>query len=399
MTLSIKSSVTPFLEGHSQPTTKIGQTALRILGSVGYLHGALQRLRAEMYRRDIFKSYRPPCPVISVGNISAGGTGKTPMVLWLAQQLLAMQHPRYGETGPLAIVSRGYGVPSCPSGTRPSGQYGTRQAGVTIVADPNGLRLASPQAADEAVLLAQNLPGVVVLTGPDRVVLIRFAVEQYGAKCILMDDGFQHMRVQRDLDLVLVDAQHPFGNGYLLPGGILREQPAALQRCDAIIITRASDAATMQKTKALLHKTAPGKPILHADHQPKALIGLGTNQQLALSSLKQIPVLAFCGIARPDSFARLLATINTNSRGLHIFPDHSPFSRQDLAMLIDKARAVQAQALVCTEKDAVKIAKEWLTSELGEMPLFYLCMELVFPENPTWITNQLAFLAAKLPHA
>lgn len=365
---------------------------MSVLGSVGHLYGALQRLRAEMYRRDILKVYHAPCPIISVGNLSAGGTGKTPLVLWLAKQLLSHHPQQHKNSGPLTIVSRGYGASSPKSGANPPG--------VTIVADSTGLRLTPPQAADEAVLLARNLPGVIILTGPDRARLIRFAIEQYKTRCILMDDGFQHLRVQRDLDLVLVDAQHPFGNGSLLPGGILREYPSALKRCDAMLITRAGDAAMVKRTKALLNQTVPGKPVLYADHQPKAWVRLGSKQQSHhLSILTQTKVLAFCGIARPNSFASLLATIKTHPTNLHIFPDHFGYTKKDLEALIRQARAVDAQALVCTEKDAVKISQAWLTADSGEIPLFFLRMELVFLENPTWLHKQLDLMMVNPPRA
>ena len=377
--------LTPLLEGRTAPTTRAGQAAINLLGSFGHLYGAIQYLRTEMYRRNLLSSYRPPCQVISVGNLSAGGTGKTPMVLWLARQL--SQRLRRKEGG-VAIVSRGYGTAQTPFSTTPKG--------ITIVATPEGIHLTPPQAADEAALLAYNLPGVVVLTGADRADLIHFAIEQYGSELILMDDGFQHLRVKRDLDLVLVDAQHPFGNGYLLPGGILREQPSALQRCDALLITRAHDRIATEKTKALLQQTVPGKPILCADHRPQAWMRLDTTQPIALSMLENRPVLAFCGIARPDSFAKLLGNTKIQTAGLHIFPDHFPFTKHTLENLIQKARSVQAQALVCTEKDAVKISKAWLTTDLGTFPLFFLRMELVFLEDATWIKNRMDCIANQL---
>lgn len=385
----------PFLEGEAHPTTRLGRILLQLLGSTGQVYGAAQRLRTDLYRRGLLASYRAPCPVISVGNLTAGGTGKTPTVLWLARQFLARHanhHTPEGRRptppGSLAIVSRGYGTTARRHATNPAGDS-PRQQHVTLVADPDGVRLDPPDAADEATLLARNLPGVVVLTGPDRARLIRFAVEQYDTRLIMMDDGFQHLRVQRDLDLVLVDAKRPLGNGAMLPGGVLREPPSALTRCDAMLITRADDPVATQNTQALLAQLAPGKPIFCAQHQPQAWVRLGSEQPHDLSTLAHTPVLAFCGIARPNSFVHLLETLNTQTTGFHAFPDHFAFSEQEMNHLIQKARATHAKALVCTEKDAVKISPSWLAARQDGLPLFFLRMDLVFSEEPTWIYEQL----------
>lgn len=367
-------SLTPYLEGRQEPTTATARTALKLLGGVGHLYGLVMRLRAEFYRRHLFSSYRAPCPVISVGNLSAGGTGKTPMVLWLAQQLRS-RHKR------LAIVSRGYGTPAIRQPDQPPG--------ITLVADANGTRLTPPDAADEAALLAANLPGVTILTGADRARLIRFAVEVQGAECIVMDDGFQHLRVERDLDLVLLDARQPFGNGFLLPGGILRESPQALHRCDAIILTRCDSELLFEQAKTLLTSLLPGKPIFRADHQPAAWLRLGTTEPLPLAMLAERPVLAFCGIARPDSFVELLKKSQTPIAELRTFPDHFQYTPAVWADLVRQARASQAEAIVCTEKDAVKIHPAWVSPEL---PLFFLRMTLQFSEEPLWIYQQMEAL-------
>ncbi|MBF0161144.1 MAG: tetraacyldisaccharide 4'-kinase, partial [Magnetococcales bacterium] len=340
-------------------------------------YGALLHLRAELYRRHGLASYRAPCPVISVGNLSAGGTGKTPMVLWLAQRLR-------GWPQRLAIVSRGYGAAARPVADGPRG--------VTVVADPDGIRLASPQAGDEPLLLARNLPGVTVLTGANRARLIEYAVTRYGAGIILMDDGFQHLRVQRDLDLLLMDARHPLGNGHVLPGGILREWPRAVQRADAILLTRCPTEALFEQAREILAPWVCDKPLLRADHQGVACLRLGDEQPLPLATLAQQPVLAFCGIARPDSFARSLAAISVSSRAFLAFPDHFAFTRASITRLIQQARACQAEALLCTEKDAVKVQPEWLEEGTSAFPLYYLRMRMHFATEPLWLNQRLRLL-------
>lgn len=356
----------PLLEGHLQPKTIFDRIRLKLLGKIGTLYGLIQCIRVYLYQKQLIKSYQPPCRVISVGNLSAGGTGKTPMVLWLARELLKRQKK-------IAIVSRGYGV-HC---SQP----------ITIVADEQGIRLTPPQAADEATLLAQNLHGVPVLTGPKRSDLIHYAHQHYQSEIVLMDDGFQHLHVKRDLDLLLLDAQHPFGNGQVLPGGILREFPKSLHRSHAIILTRAHSVMATQTAKKHIQKIAPNLPILRADHQPGSWIELKTQKKILPIPLETIPVLAFCGIARPDSFFKCVDNSNLSILGHQQFPDHFPFSQKELANLTQKARTLNAQALICTEKDAVKIQPDWL-----ELPLYFLSIDFLFLEKPTWLTEQLDLL-------
>ena len=357
----------PFLDGRQTPNSLAGRAALGALGGLGRLYGGIQALRAWGYRHGLPPTFRPPCPVISVGNLTAGGTGKTPMVRWLAQQLRAMgKNP--------AIVSRGYGQEA--------------RGAVTVVADRSGLLLSPPLAADEAVLLARNLPGVPVLTGKKRIHPIRHAIERLGADIILLDDGFQHLQVARDLNLLLMDCRHPLGNGRLLPGGILRESPAALARCDAIVLTRARQPQWRHAARQLLAGLAPDKPLLFADHQPAGWHPLGgPSTPLPEPFPGPAPVFACAGIARPDAFRETLAALGVNLVGFHPFPDHHPFSAAAMARLNAMARQAGAAFLLCTEKDAVKMDAATL-----EMPTFFLGLELVFLENPGWLWEKMGLL-------
>ncbi|MEO5339014.1 MAG: tetraacyldisaccharide 4'-kinase [Magnetococcus sp. MYC-9] len=368
--------LTELLEGRRLPDNRAVQAGLTLLGGIGRLYGGIMGLRAELYHRRILPSYRAPCPVISVGNLSAGGTGKTPMVLWLARQLAPWQ-------AGLAIVSRGYGASAPPDDEHP---------GITQVADANGPRLGPAEAGDEALLLAHNLPGVTILTGADRARLIRHAVDCCGSRLILMDDGFQHLRVQRDLNVLLMDARQPLGNGALLPGGILRESPQAMRRADVIILTRCESPELFAQARQRLTPHAPQTPFLHAEHRPTAWLRLGETAPLPLSALQRVPVLAFCGIARPDSFAQTLARLQVHTTGLVTLTDHAAFGRPVMARLIRQARARQAQAMVCTEKDAVKILPVWLEAEPPHLPLYVLRMAIHFPEPPLWLQQRLASL-------
>jgi tetraacyldisaccharide 4'-kinase len=376
--------MTPLIEllnGRRQADSLTVRLAMQLLAGVGELYGLLMQQRAYCYHRQWLASYRAPCPVISVGNLSAGGTGKTPMVLWLAQQLRPSGLP-------LAIVSRGYGTP-------PARQAGL-PPGITLVADQHAIRLHPPQAADEAAFLAQRLPQVAILTGSRRDRLIAYACQQLGSRLILMDDAFQHLQVRRDLDLLLLDGQHPFGNGAILPGGILREAPHALRRADALILTRCPDETTYRQAREKLLPFAADKPILWSEHRPVSWQPLGAPAAEPLDRLQGMPVLAFCGIARPESFAHLLQGVGCKTLAVRPFADHFPFTRESILALNAQARRMHAQALVCTEKDAVKLDPAWLAAHADALPLYALRMALHWPQEPHWLMQRLASLRAQI---
>ncbi|MBF0627884.1 MAG: tetraacyldisaccharide 4'-kinase [Magnetococcales bacterium] len=353
----------PWLDGSRAADTPAMKLLLALLGGVGAALGGLQWLKAKRHELGICRAYRAPCPVISVGNLTVGGTGKTPMVLWIARRLQAAGHR-------VAVVSRGYRQES--------------RARVTVVADPDGVRLAPPEAADEAVLIARSLPGVTVLTGADRPALIRHAVEALQCDRIVMDDGFHRLDVARDLDLVLVDARRPFGNGRLLPGGILREFPAALSRCDALILTRADDPISTGKSLERLGRLFPGQPLLTAIHAPTAWIPIHPpGPPLPLDALRGQAAYAFCGLAAPEGFQRTLAALPLALTGFHPFPDHHPFTSAELERLQKEAQKGGADCLVCTEKDAVKVHAS------PAIPLFALRVEMQVEQGRGWLEREM----------
>ncbi|MBF0127517.1 MAG: tetraacyldisaccharide 4'-kinase [Magnetococcales bacterium] len=348
----------PWLDGRRAPASWPARGALGLLGGIGTLYGALQWTRPFFIRPG-----RAPCPVISVGNLTTGGTGKTPMVLWLAR--LLQQRGRR-----VAIVSRGY-------------RQRSREP-VTVVADPDGQRLHPPMAADEACLLARALPGVTLLTGKHRPLLIRHAVERFQCDLVLMDDGFQRLDVDKDLDLVLLDARRPFGNGRLLPGGLLREFPSALRRCDAIVLTRADDPTATDDTLRYLQKNFPDKPVMTATHRPTAWIPLHEPvTPLPLDALTG-PLLPFCALAAPDGFLQTLRTLDIPLCPLRPFPDHHFFTPAEIRQLLDEARRHGAEALVCTEKDAVKLHPHQIP-----FPLHALRVEMTFTVQPIWLKERI----------
>ncbi|MEO5346098.1 MAG: tetraacyldisaccharide 4'-kinase [Magnetococcus sp. YQC-9] len=354
----------PWLRGERQPESWALRGLLLFLGALGEVLAHYQQWRVGRYQSGTLQPYRASCPVISVGNLTVGGTGKTPMTLWIARYL---QNQGYR----VAVISRGYR------------QHST--ARVTLVADHDRVHLSTPEAADEALLLARALPGVAVLTGPDRPVLIRHAIERLGSDRIILDDGFHRLDVARDLDLVLLDARRPFGNGQLLPGGILRESPQALARCHALILTRAEDPDATRATRALLQSRFPDKPILMATHHPTAwmLCSSGGDQPLPLDGLTG-PVLAFCGLAVPEGFRRTLEALPLRVVDFYPFVDHHAFTSDELNQLIERAHRSGAKALVCTEKDAVKL-DGWSPA----LPVYALRVEMRFLEGGAWLRERL----------
>jgi len=319
------------------------------------LYAGLMRCRASAYRRGWLAADLLPVPVISVGNLTMGGTGKTPLVMAVARILLdAGRHP--------AVVSRGYG--------------GAAKGQVNLVGDGQRLLLDAALAGDEPRLLAESLPDVVVATGIKRSAVARFVIDDLGIDAIVLDDGFQHLGVRRDLDLVLFKGPEFLGNGRVFPGGDLREPLSALARAQAFVLTGSDPAARDGEDdfRRWLEKNFPGRPIFTAPYMAGALQpgnGSAAEQPDAGAGL-----LAFCGLARPESFRRLLLGLGYKLTGFRAFPDHHPYSASDLMALGRELEKSGATALVTTVKDLVKLRRldcPW--------PLYVLPVELKLPES------------------
>ncbi|MCP3982636.1 MAG: tetraacyldisaccharide 4'-kinase [bacterium] len=266
-------------------------------------------------------------PVVSVGNLTVGGTGKTPVVAWIAERLQ--------ERGRVpAVVSRGYG--------------GRAGAGPLVVSDGSGPSVAAEECGDEPFLLARSLPGARVVVGSDRV---RGAAEalRLGADVVILDDGFQHRRLRRDLDLVLVDANAPFGNGRLLPAGLLREPPSSLSRADVILATRSEADRPLDALAAEVRKHNPTAPLLRAGHR-----GVGFFDAKGAAAERPARAVAFCGIGNPDAFRGDLERAGVALAGFHAFRDHHSFSTEEIARLLREAQN-EGAPLVTTEKDRARM--------------------------------------------
>jgi tetraacyldisaccharide 4'-kinase len=322
----------------------------------GLLDGAatgyrgMLRAREWLYARGVLRRRSLPCPVVSVGNLTVGGSGKTPAVMLAVRTLQARGHRP-------AIASRG---------------YGRRSRGVRVVADPDGVRLEPEEAGDEPFLLARRLPGVPVVVGARRYEAGRVAVERFGSTAVVLDEGFQHRTVYKDLEIVMARARRPWGNGRLLPGGPLREPLAALARADLVVVSGARGPDEVTDVAADVARHAPGVPVVGAAYAPVACWDGASMRTVTLAELRGTRPLAFAGIAAPAAFRATLESAGVAPADLVEFPDHHWYGADDLARLDRRADAVGAATLVTTEKDWVRLRQ--LPSR---RPLCVLAVDLV----------------------
>jgi tetraacyldisaccharide 4'-kinase len=313
------------------------------------------RIRNHAYSSGIRTVHRVDVPVISVGNLTLGGTGKTPFVEWIVRRILA-QGKKVG------IVSRGYGAHAGPN--------------------------------DEARELAWKLPGVPHVQDPDRVAAARRAILEHGCQLLVLDDAFQHRRIARDLDIVLLDALEPFGFEHVFPRGTLREPVRGLARADVVALSRA-DLLTPGERAAIRGRVAKLSPIalwIEVVHAPLELVAADRNigQACGMTPADDTPelrqpldllrgkrVLAFCGLGNPAGFRHTLAVCGYEVVAFHEFPDHHAYSKTDLNLLAEAARESSVDALICTQKDLVKIG----VNHLGDRPLWAVRVGIDFLEG------------------
>ncbi|HEY8368318.1 MAG TPA: tetraacyldisaccharide 4'-kinase [Thermodesulfobacteriota bacterium] len=311
------------------------------LGAAAALYGAAVRLRGLAYDLGLLPAHRLPAAVASVGNLAVGGAGKTPTTLYLARLLV-------GQGRRPAILSRGYG-----------GRHarGAGRRGVPLVVGDGGpTPLAGvEEAGDEPVLLARR-SGVPVVVCPDRVSAGRLAIERFGADTLVLDDGFQHRRLARDLDLVLVDARTGLATGRLLPAGPLREPPAALARAHVILLTKVPKSGNRDGLLRQIRALAPRAAVFESRYRPTAIGPLGGPAAPlgeASGVLAGRRVVALSGLADPSSFHELLAELGAVEVRPLAFPDHHAYGPADYRRIAEAASA--ADVVVTTEKDAVKL--------------------------------------------
>ena len=339
-------------------------TPLRfLLIPLSWLYRTCVQLRHILYTGGLFKTRALPCRVISVGNIAVGGTGKTPTVIAIAKHLQS-------EGKRVAVLLRGY----------------RRQARekVTIVSDGEKMCASAVESGDEAYMLARQLSGIPIIVGKCRYSAGQVACERFGVDILLLDDGFQHRQLRRDVDILTVPAEAPFGNPErLLPAGTLREPPAALRRADLILLTHAEPACLSAQAKKVVHRFAPNVPILTSVHRPTHLYPLipttDGKQVPHIRGLKGKRVLAVCGIGNPDAFVATLRRCAVADVTLLAFADHHAYTAADGQRIHETFQSGSTDLVVTTEKDQQKLG---LCIEAAwNMPIVVLAVALVITEG------------------
>ncbi len=305
-------------------------------------------LRNFFYDISIFKKTKVDAAVVSIGNITTGGTGKTPLVAWLCNYFAE-------KNIKTAVLTRGY-------------------------------KLKSSDLADEPVILAKNCPDTEIIIDTDRAQGAKKAIAEYNAKLLIMDDGFQHRKLARDVDIVAVDATEPFGMGKLLPAGFLREPLGSLKRADAVVITRINQTQpeNIENIKETILKIKPDMVFASAVHKP-ICAGLIKDKRIALDELKGKRIYAFCGIGNPDAFFQTLSELALNIVGKRVYNDHHRYAQSDIMDIFSDSRAEKAELIITTQKDWIKTAL--LNMEKIDLPVAWLAVELEFIQGRQEIIN------------
>jgi tetraacyldisaccharide 4'-kinase len=303
-----------------------------VLPPLSLLYGAVTRTRLSLYRRGTFQSTKLDRPVISIGNITTGGTGKTPLVEYVAK-MIASQGKR------VCILTRGYGRKD------PHVQV--------IVSDGYGVLASPSEAGDEPYLLATKLAGkAAVISSADRIAAAQEAIKDFGTEVFVLDDGFQHLRLARDLNIVCIDATNPWGGGRLLPYGRLRESLEGMSRADCVVLTRCDQVESVDGLRDEVVRLIGGRPIFESRMRPVRVVSLKNGPEMIAVPGR---VGAFCAVGNPSSFFESLRQLGYELGLERAFADHHAYSQSDVDELNQLAKQTGAMALVTTAKDAVKL--------------------------------------------
>lgn len=306
----------------------------------------LYKTRLLFYKFNFIKTKKLSVPVISVGNITCGGTGKTPVVIELAKNFLK-------EGYKVAILSRGYK-------RKPINSSNT---GVLLVSDGQDILTNYSISGDEPYLIAKKVPKAIVVVGKDRVRTGKAAIK-LGADILILDDGYQHIRLNRDENILLLDAYHPFDNGHLLPLGKLRELPDSINRATSIIISNANKSQFDKIEKIKNDVTSiTSKQVIYMKYKIKELNALNIKKIINIEELNNMPVIAFCGIGNSKSFLDNLKENNLDIKEFLDFEDHHDYSYDDIKHISEVAKKNNIENIITTEKDAIKVEDLCLTEE------------------------------------
>ena len=353
---------------HGQETHGIFLTIIiAILYVFSFIYGHLVNVKLAGYKVGVFKRKKLGCYVISLGNITVGGTGKTPTAQRLARDIRDMGYR-------VVILNRGYRA--------------KWKGDVGIVSDGKTLQMDAAQAGDEAFMLAKHLPNVPVLIGPERAVTGQYAIDHFGAEVAILDDGYQHWQLERDMDIVLIDAVNVFGNNYMLPRGTLREPISHMERADVCLLTKVDQAApgSNRYIRDTIEKYNDHALIVESIHQPRCFIELADWYEdmaapgIDISEMKGRRVMAVSAIGNPASFEQTLSDIGAVIIESLRFPDHHDYTPEEMADVVDQALRQGAEAIVITEKDAVKVPdvpREIMKAE-SPVPIYVVSVEVTF---------------------
>ncbi len=326
------------------------------------VYGALGRAKRVAYEKGVLEAKHLPARVVAIGNLTAGGTGKTPMTLFAARWYRA-------QGAKVAIVSRGYG--------------GSLSSQGAVVSDGDAIFLSPFEAGDEPVMMAEQLPGVPVVIGSDRYAAGLEACDRFRPDVVLLDDAYQHIRLARDLNILLADGARPFGNGHVLPRGPLREPLSAFSWADAVVLTRAGAGDVTRFLSHLpgpLRTKAASLPVIASTHRVSLSDGAGnplTPQALG-------PAFLFSGIAKNHAFEEGARSLGVTVVGGHFFEDHHSYTEAEIVALEAEARASGASVLLTTDKDRVKVRT------LASLPLCTVSVSIEFNDDLPAITTLLA---------
>ncbi len=316
---------------------------------ISWLSFVIIKVRDQLYSSKIVKIKSLPCKVISVGNIVVGGTGKTPTVISIAKML-------QGSTDlKIAVLSRG---------------YKSKMHGNAIISDGKSILYDHSKIGDEPYLIAKKLPNVPIIIGKDRLTSGYLAIRNFDTQVVILDDGFQYLKLKRDVNILIIDSTEPFGYEHILPRGYLREPLSAIKRADIILLTRVDQCNELNSVYNRLKLIAPSIPIFESVHCPTSLYTMNENVNIGLDKIKGKNILAVCGIANPSSFYSTLKSLCPLNITIMKFPDHHKYTIDDLNMIRQKMFETGADYIITTEKDSMKL------NAIRDIPVMVLNIEL-----------------------